>query len=910
MSETKIINNFLSTHPFQTNPPPLSSSPSPATSPHALSFRSAHRKLVGMTAKVSVPETLPSLVWFGDKHSTEISLVGGKGASLSVLQSVPGISVPEGFIVTTEEYRAFLAAHPALQKELEKLDLLSDAWLEAMQEANGQTNEKIRALEELISDQSQTVYKTFLSLELPEEIALRLKAGYRDLNGRLGASDLPVAVRSSATAEDLPNASFAGQHDTFLNQRGEDQLLASTLACWASLFHPHTVQYRNQLRHLLTLEGAAPKTIEGLKHGSVALAVVVQRSLNASVAGVGFNVNPSGDPSIHIETNYGLGETVVSGLANPDTWEFSPDAKELLFSHLGDKEIKAVSKPGGDIDYLPVPELDRNRFSITQDKAREIAQSIDKIGQFYQERFGYKFIDTEFAFDETGKLYFLQTRPETVFSSSAAISVLGIPKDDALKAPILFHGGANGYPGAVTGRLVYAKTPQEALEKIRPGDILVTSKTTPEWTIVFPKLGGIIVDVGGVLSHTAIVGREQRIPTLLSTGEATKRLAEWDGKTVTLDATNNVIYEGALPLVSGSLKEFLREDLNNSNFVQDLEIQTHRIDEEGKWMSRPNQPLTPMQLDFIAKAYDEINELLNMDTPIRYKILGSKIFVQVEDAEGHPGGYAGTTQAFLDWGLDRLEGFFDHRVETVRRYRAAAEEFRATPEQLREMQEIYKDWTLHFLMRGRFGHGAVAILMQEEMSYVSDPALLSSYLHLRYPMPNASQDKQKLHAEIGQRLENLGFTPSSDPSDVKARLQADHPALWEEIASFAFNYEHISSENMTAPVPTDFVLKQLLMTIGDTEFDYEPAPLTQLEIAKMDLLFASNKDLARTMVLAHRHLYQKENEHHQISRAQHLVHQELVRLGERLASAGKLPNPAAVFDYSMDALADMLEQRD
>jgi len=873
------------------------------------SDRSAVRKMVHLTAETLRLPSPPPIVWFGEERSTEIGLVGGKGTSLSVLQSVPGIRVPEGFIVTTEEYRAFVASNPALQAEIALLDQLSDSWLTAIVATGGQSDPSLIALEEQIAVQCKRVYDLFLQSPLPSEIAERLSAGYQELEMRLGASGLPVAVRSSATAEDLPNASFAGQHDTFLNQRGEEALLRSTIACWASLFHSHTVQYRNQLRRMLILEQGDPKIEAGLRHSQVALAVVVQRSLDAKVAGVGFNVNPSGNANIHIETNYGLGETVVSGLSNPDTWEFDAEEGDLLFSLLGDKEIKAVAKENGDIDYLPVSEIDRHRFSLSDERAQEIAQSITKIGAFYKERFGYPFIDTEFAFDERGVLYFLQARPETVFSNSTEISVFGIPKETALASPILFHGGANGYPGAVTGRLVYAKTPQEALEKIKPGDILVTSKTTPEWTIVFPKLGGIIVDVGGVLSHTAIVGREQRIPTLLSTGEASKQLSAWDGKIVTLDATNSVVYEGQLPLVLGNINDFIREDLHNSNLVKDLEIQTHRIDEEGKWMSRSNQPLTPMQLDFITRAYDAANELLLLASPIRYKVIGSKIFVQIEDAEGNPGGYVDTTAAFLAWDLDQLEAFFDHRQETVRQLQKAAAEFEATPEQLRSLQEIYQNWTLHFLLRGRFGHGAVAMMMQEQMKRVPDPALLSSYLHLRFPMPNASEDKQREHAAFAKRLAALGFTPSSDSKAAKEALQTNHPGLWQEIVSFAERYEHTSSENLIAPVPIDFVLKQLLLTLNDPEFHSEPLPLTPLEIAKMDLLFAQDPDLARTMALAHYHLYQKENEHHQVALAQHQITRELMKLGERLVASGLIKTPEEVFDYSMEELAIILEGR-
>jgi phosphohistidine swiveling domain-containing protein len=871
------------------------------------SYRSSARKMAALLEappKMSLP---PSILWFGEERSTELSLVGGKGASLSILQSVPGVKVPEGFIVTTEIYRQFTASNPALKQELEILDDLSDAWLTAMVVSEGNTTPEISDLETQISARAARVREKFFETAFSSALYESLMEQYKALSLLVNEADVPVAVRSSATAEDLPNASFAGQHDTFLNQKGEEQILHSVVACWASLFHPHTVQYRNQLRLLLALEKEDQDIAHGLRHSVVKLAVVIQRSLPSAVAGVGFNVNPSGEAKIHIETNYGLGETVVSGLANPDAWEVDAEAQTLLASVMGDKEMKAVAKEDGDVEYLPIPEIDRHRFSIDTERVMEIARSIRTIGEYYQKRFGYKFVDTEFAIDPQGVLYFLQTRPETVFSSSSTIAVTGIPKENAIGANMIFHGGSSGYPGARTGRLVYAKTPKEALEKIRQGDILVTSKTTPEWTIVFPKLGGIIVDVGGVLSHTAIVGREQRIPTLLATGTATKELAGWDGKTVTLDSLNSVVFEGALEIKEGKIEEFLRPELQNSGLVQDLEMQIHRIDDEGKWMSRPNMPLTAMQLDFIQKAYDEISERLELIEPLRYKVMNERIYIQIEDAAGKPAAYANLTEALLKWGLDRLEGLFDDRVDTVKQFQELADQFEPTPEMLRQFGELYRNWMVHFLSRGRFGHGAVAILMQEQMKQIPDPALLSTYLHLRFPMANLSYEKEQEHGRIGKELALLGIAKNADVEETRALLQAKHPERWQRIADFARSYEHASAEIMIAPVPYDTVLEQILMTLGDEEFEPQALTLTPQQIAKMDLLFAQNPDLARTMALAHRHLYQKENEHHIIARAQHQIQEKLLQLGQSLVDRGLLKSPDEVFTLPIEEVAKLAE---
>jgi phosphohistidine swiveling domain-containing protein len=820
-----------------------------------------------------------------------------------VLQSVPGVRVPEGFIITTAGYWQFVAGHPSLERALQRLDDLSDAWLAAMRASQGLLTPEIQELEAQIAQQSVHVREAFLAAPLHPALQAPLAAQYR----ALGGEEAPVAVRSSATAEDLPQASFAGQHDSFLNQKGEEQLARAVVACWASLFHPYTVQYRNQLRLTLSLGGGAASVEEGLRHTRVGLAVVVQRSLRSAVAGVGFNVSPSGESRIHIEANYGLGETVVSGAATPDAWEVDSDAQTLLAAVLGDKEIQAVTREDGDLEQVPVQEIDRHRFSMSEERVMEVARAVRDIGVYYREQFGYPFIDTEFAIDQEGVLYFVQARPETVFSSSTSLEVEGVVQESAADAEVLFHGGSAGYPGAHAGRLVYARTPQEALEKTRQGDILVTTKTTPEWTIVFPKLGGIIVDVGGVLSHTAIVGRERRIPTLLSTADATRQLAERDGEIVTLDAINSVVYAGALETASGEIETFVRPDLQLSGPVQDLEMQTHRVDEEGKWMSRPNRQLTPMQLDLLQRAYDAISERLELKEPIRHKVIHNQMYVQVEDAEGRLTAYGTLADVFLKWGLDRLEGLFNHRVETVRQLQELADHFEATPAQLRQLQRVYQDWFFHFLSRGRFGHGAVASLMQQCLERIPDPALLSPYLHARYPMQNLSEEKQQEHARLAAVLIELGVKKGADPEAVKAVLQAEHPAVWQEITVFAESYEHAAAEDMTAPVPTDVALQQLLLTLGDEAPDDTPASLTVQQLLQMDLLFARDTELARTMALAHQHLYQKENEHHIVARAQHQIRQGLLQLGQALVAQGALTDPERIFEYTIEEVIRFVE---
>lgn len=858
----------------------------------------------------------PLVTWFGANHSTDEHTVGGKGASLSHLQSVQGIQVPEGFIITTAAYKQVVSSNIELQHQLELLDDLSDAWLSAMLQPNSAKPEELRQFEEQLSQQSELVRQQLLAATLPESISANLIDEYTKLGKQFGNSNLAVAVRSSATAEDLPHASFAGQHDSFINQQGKEQVIQSVIACWASLFHPHTVLYRNQAR-LSLLQNKGIQHIDrqshqpgyGLKHTIVGLAVVVQRVINAKAAGVGFNVHPTGKEQIHIEANYGLGETVVSALANPDTWEINSEATELLTSKLGRKQVMAVFKDSGGVDLIDVTELDQQRYALTQNQVMSIAQSIRTIGEFYKKQFDYKFIDTEFVIDEHDQLYFVQARPETVFSSTTESQILGISKAVAIQNKIAFVGGATGYAGAHSGRLVYAKTPQEALQRIKPGDILLTTKTTPNWSILFPKLGGIIVDVGGVLSHTAIVGREQRIPTLLSTGDATTKLKAYDGSIITLDSLNGVIYEGALPTTKGSIKDFIRDDLeHNPNEVKDLEIQIHLSDEDGKWMARPNTPLSTLQLQFAQNAYEQINALLKLEQKLEYKVIDKKLYIKIEDANGHTTAYKKLTDILLQWDLDQLQKLFADRVATVNQLLEFSERFEATPEQLREFQQLYQDWMTHLTLRGRFGHGAIAVLMQAEMKKIPDPSLLSSYLNLRYPVQNETHAKSKMYRAIQSRVAALNLDKNAGIDAIETELQVKHPNLWQEINAFAGDYEHVPAEDIRMAVPIDLVLSQLLEPIEE-EVEQEHHKLTSKQVMQMDAVFAQDERLAGIMILSHQHLYQKENEHHCIARIHHRIKEGLLLLGQQLTQQGVLAAPEHVFDHDIDTLIELSEFR-
>jgi pyruvate,water dikinase len=344
--------------------------------------------------------------------------------------------------------------------------------------------------------------------------------------------DAFVAVRSSATAEDLPDASFAGQQETYLNVKGNDDLLDKVVKCWSSLFTPRAIFYRNE---------------KGFPHEKVLISVGVQKMVNSRAAGVMFTINPvTGDNSeIMIEGNYGLGETVVSGSVNPD--DFIVDKKTLAIksSRIAKKTIMYMRDPQtGKTVHLDVPEAKQKEFCINDDEVLKLATLAKRIEEHYG-----KAMDIEWAIDKDlpypQNIFIVQARPETVWSgktSEGAVSVGEGKGKEELKVAV--KGLAAGKRGYGYGVAKVVLTPDDAAKQMQKGDVLVTDMTNPDFVPFMKIASAIVTDKGGVTSHAAIVSRELAIPCIVGTETATKIMVT--GKQYTVDSRNGIVYEGIL----------------------------------------------------------------------------------------------------------------------------------------------------------------------------------------------------------------------------------------------------------------------------------------------------------------------------------------------------------------------------
>jgi len=463
--------------------------------------------------------------WFREIRLADVPLVGGKNASLGELYSEltgAGVRVPNGFAITAEAYTALLDGNG-----------LHDAMARILK---GVTGEDLQALAEA----GRALRRLIVEAPPPPGLEDDVIAAYRTLCREYGAG-LAVAVRSSATAEDLPEASFAGQHETYLGVRGDQALLAACRRCFASLFTDRAIAYRIH---------------QGFDHMAVRLSVGVQKMVRADrgAAGVMFTLDPESGfrDVVLINSAYGLGEAVVSGQITPDEfWIFKPTLRAgyqaILRRTLGRKDWKLVAGGGGS-RRVEVPPEERARLSLTDDEALELARYGVAIEVHYSAKYGRPTpMDIEWAKDgEDGRLYILQARPETVHRAERPSVLEVFTIQETTPRERLAAGQAIGQKIGV-GRVRRLLDPR-FLDRFQPGEVLVTPMTDPDWEPIMKRAAAIVTDRGGRTCHAAIVSRELGVPCVVGTERGSQAIPE--GETVTVsccEGETGFVYRGAVP---------------------------------------------------------------------------------------------------------------------------------------------------------------------------------------------------------------------------------------------------------------------------------------------------------------------------------------------------------------------------
>lgn len=436
------------------------------------------------------------IVWLEEVGSEDIAVVGGKGASLGEMINEE-LPVPRGFVVTAQAFRQFIDETKIADKIFESLKV------------DVNNTEELKKAE-------HTAKKLILDTKMPQEIKRAILAAYDELCKREGG-EIFVAVRSSATAEDLPEASFAGQQDSFLNIRGGEAVVNAVKRCWASLYGARAIFYRVK---------------QGFKHEQVNISVIVQTMVDADRAGVMFTSHPmSGEPLTVIEANWGLGETVVAGSVSPDSYVVDMRNGEIVERKIGSKEVMHIRDPNtGETVEKQVPADLVDKAVLRDDEVMKLTE----LGELVEAHYDCP-QDVEWAIKDD-KIYMLQSRPITAIQKEELEKTTG---------EVILEGlGAS--PGTAYG-MVKIVMKLDELDKVDEGDILVTTMTTPDMVLAMQRAVGIITDEGGLTCHAAIVSRELGIPAIVGTKKATKVLK--DDMMVTVDGEKGHVYEGILERV-------------------------------------------------------------------------------------------------------------------------------------------------------------------------------------------------------------------------------------------------------------------------------------------------------------------------------------------------------------------------
>jgi len=479
----------------------------------------------------------PYILWFDEIGLNDLPIVGGKNASLGEMRrelTKSGVNIPNGFAVTVNAYNAFLdegifqewhdrKSKPNIRENIQ--EILSGFEVEDVEE---------------LSERGSRVRRLIHSLEFPREIIEEIVKAYRRLCKEYG-EDTDVAVRSSATAEDLPTASFAGQQETYLNIRGEYALVQACKRCFASLFTNRAISYRVH---------------KGFDHFHVALSIGIQKMVRSDKAcsGVMFTIDTeSGFPHVvYITGSYGLGENIVQGVINPDEfYVFKPclqkNFKPIIHKTLGTKEIKMIYMVEGEgsTKNVPVSAHERSNFILNDEEIILLAQWGVRIEEHYSKKTGFDMpMDIEWAKDGINQqLFILQARPETVKSQR---------EKSVLETYVLKEEGRVLVQGKSVGEKIGAGpinviTSVKEIERFKKGEILVTQMTDPDWEPIMKIASGIVTDRGGRTCHAAIISRELGVPCVVGTGDGSEILRDYRSATVCCaEGETGLVYEGIL----------------------------------------------------------------------------------------------------------------------------------------------------------------------------------------------------------------------------------------------------------------------------------------------------------------------------------------------------------------------------
>jgi len=840
-----------------------------------------------------------------DSKSSEINLVGGKAASLKELGSIPGVNVPKGFNVTTSVYAYYLEKIGA-RPYISKLEELSEQWKGLEENSFGREDltNQMRGL-------SEKIRVLILNGKIPDEIQQLILASYKKLetDGQLAL----VAVRSSATAEDMPGASFAGQYTTYLNQQGGDQVIGAIKRVWASTYNMNAIEYRNK---------------QNMQHSKNMMCALVLEMVNPQSAGTAFSVDlETGAPFISVNNTYGLGEAEVAGIVSSDTWIVDPGTGDIIKRRLGEKGKKIVYDVNKKTNVtVDTSDSERRQFAISQAMAKKIALLVKKIQDHYvKNNPNLNHMDVEYAITHNGRIIFTQARPETVWTSGnhMLIAVAKNAEEENAKAvkmgkvplyPEIFKGGVSGATGVARGVLRVVDTVAEAEKFVKPGDIMVAPNTTNAWEHVMGRASGIITEIGGPGNHTAVVSREQKKAAIVGAVGAMQILRMYEGKMVTVDATSKRVYLNNIPQeleyspdkISPVYGTLFSQTLDES-WDEAQDTMTTTTDSDGtRWINKPNQPVRVFLQQVFTRSHQWVAKQLNPGQPFRDRISEGKYQVNFDDIFPWMERLA---EKPLE-GPDSLSSIHEARVANVR-------DFLKKSEELTLSTASVKAWIDSFvILNGYMGYAynmyrITEGLMQDALSKKHIPEPYLSQLWISMAAWVGETEAVERTRDYGYLLERVKDDDTLR-RDLKLAVETDrgfdefaisHPEFYSKFNDHAFNYKIIkNTDDIFSSAPFHYQLAKELLKDADNQ------RTITINNVKPEQFYPDDPKFTRIVRLALFSSKLRQDAHHFKVRGQWKFVEVLQPLAKFLIEKGEIGTFGDIFDHTPEWILEKVSE--
>jgi len=816
-----------------------------------------------------------------DPRSADSSLVGSKAANLHELMQIQGIDVPQRFSVTTKLFDEYTRSI-GVSELIAQLDVLALQWRDLSAES-----EKRKDIEEKMRAVSEAIQKKILGGTFNDEQRDKVNKFYQllseDGRGR------PVAVRSSATAEDMPGASFAGKYDTFLNQNGIDNIMEAIKKVWASTYNFTAVQYCNT---------------NGILHSKVKMGVIIQEMAEPQSAGTAFSVDTeTGFPMISINNTYGLGEAEVSGVATSDAWVIEPQTNTVLKRRMGKKKLKIVNDPDNGTMSVETTAEERGRFAIDSETARQIAAKLKVIhDHFLRIRDDVKHIDVEYVVTEAGDIVFTQVRPETVWGVGKLLLVAVDPEKVAGFERIL-DGGITGSPGVISGKVKIVRTPEEAASKIESGDIMVAPNTTSIWERSMELAGGMVTEIGGPGSHTSVIAREQGKPALVGNEQAINVLRKYEGQHVTIDATLKRIYLGSVPEYNYFRPDYIPAAYRSVDSITEEDHwrgatgagQTIEDSDGSRWIGKPNEVTSVFLKDVHQRSHHWVAENTGLSS-VRDRYEDGVYQTRFTDIHQW-------REALRTKSLEELENIYRLWVDTLDQYLEASRNLELTRVSVERWVDLFVQ--INGIMNVAFPFSEVVSGLREEIfarKGLQEPYFTHAHSSLSglfdRTLANEVRRERYLIAEKLKEepsaVELLRRVAGGDLNAVQ-NLSTEHLALFNQFESYAKNYR-ITSEfalSLTAQLPIQKAAQDIMSAFKNDELFVESEQFPE-EYYPDDSRLSR---ISRLSVLTEK---VKQDSHHIKFRGQWRFMEALKPLEDLLVSEGVVANNDEIFERGID----------